>query len=591
MKIDYATLLLTTSCTIAAFGVLCLLLARAEPILAPLRLMAFGNFLFAIGTPLLLLRGGSYNALGVVLGNGALLAGWGMQVAAARSFGGRPPWLWLPAGVAFGWAAFCLLPGVMEDFDLRVALASGTAALLAGTFTWQLTRLWTGWRLGRLLIGLLCGLHPLLLVLRVAGFGLWGGDAVHPSQPVLVLSGILGIIACTLFLVTEAMRRAGQEVQADLAAAHAEAAESRDLLAQVIENLPAVIYVNRLRPDLSWTRSFLSANTQRAIGWPRGELGADDSLETRTEWTPAERRAVMLELTTQGQVVVEVPMRLPDGKRFWARRQSRIARRHADGSVDVVGYLVDITGERNLTAQMQASAKLATLGEMATGLAHELGQPAATMCLAAANAARALRSRGEAAIPDALRRLDRIIGQGERMGALMQHLKAFARADPIMLGPVVVAQAVEGALVLTAAGLRQEEIALEQEIDADLPLVQAQLVPLEQVLMNLLLNARDAIRLLPAGAPRRIRLRAVRAGESQVAIEVADTGGGLDAAILPRLFEPFVTTKPVGEGLGLGLSVSHGLVRGMGGTITARNGPEGAVFTVTLACAAALVPA
>jgi C4-dicarboxylate-specific signal transduction histidine kinase len=150
---------------------------------------------------------------------------------------------------------------------------------------------------------------------------------------------------------------------------------------------------------------------------------------------------------------------------------------------------------------------------------------------------------------------------------------------------------VEGALVLTAAGLRQEEILLEQEIDGDLPLVQAQLVPLEQVLVNLLLNARDAIRALPAGAPRRIRLRAVRAGEAAVAIEVADTGGGLDAAILPRLFEPFVTTKPMGEGLGLGLSVSHGLMHSMGGTFTARNGPDGAVFTVTLPCAAALVPA
>jgi C4-dicarboxylate-specific signal transduction histidine kinase len=290
-------------------------------------------------------------------------------------------------------------------------------------------------------------------------------------------------------------------------------------------------------------------------------------------------------------VVLEVAMRRPDGERFWARRQSRVARRHADGSVDVVGYLVDITGERKLTAQMQASAKLATLGEMATGLAHELGQPAATMCLAASNAARALRKHGEAAIPDALRRLDRIVDQGERMGALMQHLKAFARTEPILLGPVAVAKAVEGALVLTEAWLRQEEILLEQEIDPDLPLVQAQLVPLEQVLMNLLLNARDAIRPLPAGAPRRIRLRAARAGEAEVAIEVADSGGGIDVAILPRLFEPFVTTKPIGEGLGLGLSVSHGLMRSMGGAITARNGPDGAVFTVTLPCAAALVPA
>ena len=104
--------------------------------------------------------------------------------------------------------------------------------------------------------------------------------------------------------------------------------------------------------------------------------------------------------------------------------------------------------------------------------------------------------------------------------------------------------------MLTAAGLRQEEIVLEPEIAPDLPLVQAQLVPLEQVLVNLLLNARDAIRLLPPGTPRRIRLRAVRAGEAEVAIEVADSGGGLDAAMLPRLFEPFVTDQADGGGAG-----------------------------------------
>ena len=170
-----------------------------------------------------------------------------------------------------------------------------------------------------------------------------------------------------------------------------------------------MIYLNRIRPDFPWTRTFLSANTQRTIGWPRASLEADDSLETRTDWTPAEKRAALVELTTQGEVLVEVPMRRPDGRLLLGPAAAPASpARYADGSVYVVGYLVDITGEQNLTAQMQASAKLATLGEMATGLAHELGQPAATMCLAARNAARALRkprrggrspTRSEAARP------------------------------------------------------------------------------------------------------------------------------------------------------------------------------------------------
>ena len=121
---------------------------------------------------------------------------------------------------------------------------------------------------------------------------------------------------------------------------------SRDLLAQLIENLPAVIYRNRIRPDFRWTRTFLSSNTERVTGWPRTSLEANDSLETRTEWTEPRSAPRCTELTTQGEVVVEVPMRRPDGSLFWVRRGSRVAARYADGSVALVGYIVDITGER-----------------------------------------------------------------------------------------------------------------------------------------------------------------------------------------------------------------------------------------------------
>src|SRR4051812_14214602 len=130
----------------------------------------------------------------------------------------------------------------------------------------------------------------------------------------------------------------------------------------------------------------------------------------------------------------------------------------------------------------QAEVGPPTLGEMAAHLTHELGQPAATMCLAAANAARALRNRGATAVPDALARLDRITAQGERLGALMQHLKAVTQAGALVPGPVSVAAAVEAALVLTGAGLRQDVAALEQAIEPGLPMVVGQFVPLTQVL-------------------------------------------------------------------------------------------------------------
>jgi signal transduction histidine kinase len=103
--------------------------------------------------------------------------------------------------------------------------------------------------------------------------------------------------------------------------------------------------------------------------------------------------------------------------------------------------------------------------------------------------------------------------------------------------------------------------------------------------VNLLVNAADALRSLPPGAPRRIRVAAAAEGGptgAMVRLTVADTGGGILAAILPRLFEPFVSTKDADQGTGLGLSICHGLVKAMGGGIEARNGPEGAVFTILL---------
>jgi C4-dicarboxylate-specific signal transduction histidine kinase len=120
----------------------------------------------------------------------------------------------------------------------------------------------------------------------------------------------------------------------------------------------------------------------------------------------------------------------------------------------------------------------------------------------------------------------------------------------------------------------------------------AQLVPLEQVLANLLGNARDAFAGRPPEAPRRVRISSCTDPLSgRVRITVEDTAGGILQPVLDRLFEPFVTTKDAEKGTGLGLSICHGLVRGIGGSIEAHNGGAGAVFTITLAPAPELVEA
>jgi C4-dicarboxylate-specific signal transduction histidine kinase len=109
---------------------------------------------------------------------------------------------------------------------------------------------------------------------------------------------------------------------------------------------------------------------------------------------------------------------------------------------------------------------------------------------------------------------------------------------------------------------------------------------IEQALLNLLINARDAMAQLPSAIPRRIRIVAEQAPGGCVAPHVSDTGGGIPPAVLGRIFEPFVTTKGPESGTGLGLSISHGLIQAMGGAIEAHKGAEGAVFTITLPAAA-----
>jgi C4-dicarboxylate-specific signal transduction histidine kinase len=292
-----------------------------------------------------------------------------------------------------------------------------------------------------------------------------------------------------------------------------------------------------------------------------------------------------------GSTTLEWRIRQPDGGGRWLRSRFRCLSCRPEGGGEVVGYTQNITAERAAVARAAASGRLAALGEMAAGLAHELKQPLAIISLAAENAARSLRAGKPGRAPA---RLDRIAQQAARAGELIEHLRRFASGAETGEAPVPVslARAVDGALALVGGSLRDAGVALEVALGPRPgPVVMAQLVPLEQVLANLLGNARDAFASnaasgAPAGAPRRVRIAArCDAAAGQVRITVEDTAGGIAPQVLERLFEPFVTAKDAEKGTGLGLSICHGLVGGMGGSIEACNGAAGAAFTITLAAA------
>lgn len=228
------------------------------------------------------------------------------------------------------------------------------------------------------------------------------------------------------------------------------------------------------------------------------------------------------------------------------------------------------------TAELVQAAKLATIGQMAAGMVHEINQPLAAMAAFAGNAGRFLELGREDKVRANLGEISALV---ERLAGITRRLKDFSRRPDEATKPVPLAPAVERVLALLGPRLREYGVELAINCGEANLAVLAEQVRLEQVLINLVANAIDAMTRVE---DRWLSLRATSA-DGKVAVTVSDSGPGIPADALARIFDPFVTTKPAGEGLGLGLSIATAIVRGFDGTLSAANRPEGgAVFTLTL---------
>ena len=221
------------------------------------------------------------------------------------------------------------------------------------------------------------------------------------------------------------------------------------------------------------------------------------------------------------------------------------------------------------------TGKMAVLGQMSAGITHELNQPLAALRTLSANTIVFLE-RGEQ--EQAVSNLRTICHVTDHMGKITAQLKKFARKSGVQLDAVAIGAVLDDALSLLQQRMRNERVQLQRNVPEGLR-AWCDGNRLEQVLVNLLANALDAIK----GAPeRRIEVCARTCGES-IVLEVHDSGPGIPAEVMPRLFEPFFTTKEQGEGLGLGLAISAGIVRDFGGTLRAGRSPlGGAVFSLQL---------
>jgi len=245
----------------------------------------------------------------------------------------------------------------------------------------------------------------------------------------------------------------------------------------------------------------------------------------------------------------------------------------------------DITKRLEAEQQLIQASKMATLGEMATGVAHELNQPLSVIKTASRFFIRKIAKKEKIEDEILATMAAEIDSYVDRATKIINHMRQFGRQSDVTLGKVQVNDVLERALEILGQQLKVRGIEVVWDLAPDLPLVLADPDRLEQVFINLLINARDAIdekwqsQPQPTGE-KKITLR-TSADDKVIIVEVIDTGPGIPESMRDRIFEPFFTTKKVGQGTGLGLSISYGIIKDCKGSIQAvsvKN--EGAGFII-----------
>lgn len=234
---------------------------------------------------------------------------------------------------------------------------------------------------------------------------------------------------------------------------------------------------------------------------------------------------------------------------------------------------------REKQEQLVQAGKLATLGELTTGVAHELNNPLNNIGLFIGNAIDLIKL-GRSDRERILEELESAMQQVRKASEIISHLRTFGRAAPVSRERVPINDVVERALSLMHEQMRLRQVDVQVNLCSPAPTVIGNAIQLEQVFINLLTNSRDAV----SSSPVRVVSIACRATDEFVELAFSDTGPGIPEGLEKRIFDPFFTTKEVGKGTGLGLSITYGILKEHNGTIAVVKKPpgEGATLIVQL---------
>lgn len=338
-----------------------------------------------------------------------------------------------------------------------------------------------------------------------------------------------------------------------------------DAIASLAERLNAGLCVARALPTGQILATFVNLPMRRILGCaddaPLSEIDIK-ALTANIERPPA---GPFLTLLSAPGGIVDHPIRLlrPDGTFRWVE-VTGAAYPEESGALVVELLVRDVQAD-----------KMAALGQAISGVAHELNNPLATILSWA-------ERLSERELDPAVRRgVDVVLGEAERAARIVRNLLTFARKRQSTRALVDVNDIARETLALRDPDLQAHEIDVVTELTPDLPGVLGDSYQIQQVLLNLVINAEQAMRAAHGKGTLFVRTAAVGPGAVRVTIE--DDGPGIPPEARARIFDPFFTTKPVGEGTGLGLSVAYAIVQEHGGQIVAGAGPHGgALFSVDL---------
>jgi PAS domain S-box-containing protein len=342
---------------------------------------------------------------------------------------------------------------------------------------------------------------------------------------------------------------------------------------ELVESLPLVTFVDLV--DDRATNVYTSPQAVDMLGWSLDEWRDNPNLFLEILHAEDRERvlaAIAHSNATRDEFDEEYRLRRRDSTHVWVRGRSRIL--ETDDGLVSRGFLIDITQQRRLEEQLMQGQKMDALGQLAGGIAHDFNN-----LLTGISGYADLASSSTEPGSTVERCVAGIQTAAAEAASLTSRLLAFSRRNVPERRPVDLNQ-----IVLEAAGLLEHlvstDVRVQLELMQPLPLVAADLAQLKQVVLNLALNARDA---MPGGGT--LTIETARASE-EVVLRVRDSGGGMDATTRSRALEPFFTTKAAGEGTGLGLSLVYGVVDSLDGRLSIESAPGlGTIVEITLPAA------